>query len=359
MAAQPPRPHYPAACEYLIRDARIETDGTFLLGAIKNRSNGKPVVPGSLMEPCMAVARQLLASRLPDTRADGYGIAAAIGSGQGIATRVLVKGVQERGINALNAALNLVEITLRHDPDRWRDESSFSALEAALESLVRPGAAPVPTQTDRARTCLWLLYCHCGALGTPRQRRRTIDRVRTLILTSGSPEALAPLGHLMTRLAATDPIAAGDLLIEASMAVHTRTLEDTTNSWKGRRARRWRAAITDVVVTLPYSAWRRVIDRLAHQDPDILIQAVDTSVRERTEDVEAYIRRVYDRTGQDDRVEAYFRTAISRKQRIQGGTSTWPELLDAWRRRQLAVAGSETSTFLAQIGLPTQPSPSV
>jgi len=291
-------------------------------------------LPDRFLEPVVTLVRELLASAVPTTRRDGYAIAMNALHGRGITSTTILNGLRrERDIRALRAALNLLDATLEHDPDRWIDRRSFTKLDRVLGDLAKPNTAPDKSLGRRALESRCVLLCRCCPLDTNANRQRNVDLVCQLILDAGDHELLGPVSRLMSRLANTHPAAAGDLLVEASKLVHTLTVADSTNSWKARRARRWRPGISDVVTALPYGTWKRILTQLAAYDPQIFAQAVEISIQERSENVERHIRSVIGSTNQDERVNAIFKNAQTRKQRIVGGMKTWPELLDAWLDR--------------------------
>ena len=62
--------------------------------------------------------------------------------------------------------------------------------------------------------------------------------------------------------------------------------------------------------------------------------AIDVSIREGTEEMVTHVRELVEGLDlRDDRVEAMLRTATTRRQRITGAFSTWPELQDLWQAR--------------------------
>ncbi|GIE88128.1 NACHT domain-containing protein [Actinoplanes regularis] len=323
---------FPEAFDHLIGDALATTDGRYLDGAITKIVHKRLTLPADFAERVAPVVHALLASSVPGTVRDGFAIAARVGHGRMVGSKTLGAALKIRDKGALTAVLNLVGAGLDQDAERWADPDEFARLDDALEALEQPDAAPNPTLGRRAYEYRRTLYCHSAPIGTVVERRATLERVRELVLEPGDPMLLEPLGRLLSRLAKVDVDAAAALLVDTAATIERIAVADSTNSWKSRRAFRLRHAIRNVLVALPYGAWKRTIAALAEQDVHVFTSAIDISIRERSDEAAAHLRKLVDTLHlRDDRVEAMLRTATTRRQRVTGGISTWAELLDLYR----------------------------
>jgi hypothetical protein len=319
-------PDFPAAFDYLLAEAAATTDGAFLDGALTKLAHRRIPLPDDFAQRVTPVVHALLASKVPGTVRHGFAIAARVYHGRIVEPKTIVAALAIRDKNALTAVLNLVGASLEHDPERWAPPDDFARLDHALEALEPPGVAPDPALGRRAYEYRRTLICHSGSL-TP----ATFDRVRKLILGPGDPALLEPLGLLLSRLVPVDPDAAAALLIDTSAAIERITVAETTNSWRSRRAFRLRHPVRTVLAALPYGTWKRAVTALADGDAHVFTVAIEVSIREGSDDMVAHLRRlVAERDLRDDRVESMLRTATTRRQRITGAFSTWPELQDLW-----------------------------
>ncbi|MBQ1061970.1 MULTISPECIES: NACHT domain-containing NTPase [Micromonospora] len=327
---------FPQALDHLIGDALATTDGRYVDGAITKLAHKRLALPADFAKRVTPLVHALLASKVPATARHGFSIAARVEHGRIVESKAIVAALELRGRDALTAVLNVVKASLEHDAERWSTPDEFARLDKALEALEKTGAAPDPTLGRRAYEYRRILYCHSGPIGTITERRATLERVRELVLKPGDPVLLEPLGRLLSRLAKTDADAAAALLVDTATTIESITVADSTNSWKSRRAFRLRHAIRNVMVELPYGTWKRTMGALARQDVQVFTSAIDVSIREGSEEAAAYIRKlIKDLRLQDDRVEAMLRNATTRRQRITGGISTWPELLNLWRAESI------------------------
>ncbi|MFI7435796.1 hypothetical protein [Micromonospora haikouensis] len=329
---------FPEAFDHLIGDATATTDGRYLDGALTKLAHKRLPLPTDFAERITPVVHALLASKVPATIRYGFAIAARVEHGRIVEPKAIVAALRIRDRDALKAVLNLVGASLEHDADRWAAPGDLARLDTALQALEKPGAAPDPILGRRAYEYRRALHCHSGPIGTVAQRRSTLARVRELVLEPGDQALLEPLGRLLSRLAPVDADAAATLLVDTAAAIERIVVADKTNSWKSRRAFRLRHPIRNVLVGLSYGVWKRTIAALAEGDVHVFTTAIDVSIREGTDDMVVYLRRLVEGLDlRDDRVEAMLRTATTRRQRITGAFSTWPELPGLWQAQSTSA----------------------
>jgi hypothetical protein len=224
-----------------------------------------------------------------------------------------------------SSALSLLERALSADwdPAAWSPQDLRDLDTALGDDVVHPWHPSLKRWQKLRRD----VVCRIADVRTAEERTATTAGARALVLAPRDQEALAPLGYLLERLAAVDPGAAADLLVEASRTVHA--MPD--GSWKGRRAYRWRAGIIGVVRALSPSAWRTMMTELAAADPDILTQALTVSVAVREDRPEAFLTDLLAASTVAPSVRAEFRNARMRRQRVLGGTGRWDLALRHWR----------------------------
>ncbi|MFI5911761.1 NACHT domain-containing protein [Dactylosporangium sp. NPDC051541] len=325
---------YPQAFDYLIADALTTSDGSYVDGALTKLEHRARPLPDGFADRVAPLLTRLLAARTPATRRHGFAIAARVGHGRPVQPHTLRDGLRIRDTGALTAVLNVVAASLEHDTDRWRDPGAYTDLDNALATLATPGAAPQEHLGRRAYEYRAMLPCHHGPITTPADRATTLRRVRELVLDAEDPALLEPLGRLLSRLAPVDPGAAADLLVDTAAAVERIEVPGQTDAWKAHKVFRLRHAIRNVMVALPYGDWKRAVDALARHDLRVFTTAIEVSVRERPEDAATHIRRLIATLHlTDDRAEAILRAADTRRQRITGGISTWPDLLTLWQAK--------------------------
>lgn len=340
-------PDEPAAFPYLIQDAVTEQDATFLTEAIKATALKAGVFPRDHVERVVDVAQDLL-SGPPEVRDDGYSLLALMDHGALAPPGIVVEGLgRERDIPTLNAVLDILDGQLDHHPAMWSADADIKAVSSRLRSLSVPSAAPSPGIAERSATLLRKLFCKCAPIEPVSSLKKTLDDVRALTLLPDDPPALHPLGLLMSRVARVDSDAAALLLVEASR--HIQAYDGPEQSWKTRRAHRWRPAVADVLGALPRDRWEQVMTELVDADPDLLSQAVDVSIQSRPPSAARFVRELLEGTNAGNRVDAEFRISQLRKQRRTGGPGEWLELLEVWRAGPQAVPPTGDSAAAAGV----------
>ena len=172
------------------------------------------------------------------------------------------------------------------------------------------------------------MYCRCGPLEDETLRPATVRRAKELMLTDRDSEALAPFSFMMARLAEVDPSAAGALLVDASRTVAG--YPAAADSWKRRRAHRWRPALVTVIQRLSYEDWLKVMVQLASLDQSLLSQAIDVSIQHRSEEMPPALEPILTGVEIPPRVMAEYRASLRRRQRRVGSHATWLPLVELW-----------------------------
>jgi hypothetical protein len=337
---------HPEALALLIDEAKKSQDGTFLLAAIDERPMQSRPIPPEYVEDISTVANLLLEHRDPVVRRSGYGIHARLvrePQAPAITAASLLRGLAERRIDTANAAFTMLEAILDQRSEELMPAGVFAPIERELARLSDPAVAPSPEAAGLAARCLRVLYCRSAPLNDKSTRRAMVRRARELVLAAHAPEDLAPFGFLMARVADVDPRAAGDLLVEASRTVDRFTGPE--NSWKRRRAHRWRPAIIAVISRLTFTDWRNVLERLATLDESHFSQAIDVSIHHRAELVEPVLEPILSAVQATPRVMAEYRGSLQRKQRRFGGAENWISVLDLWWSLPVATAGLEVRAW--------------
>lgn len=344
-------PDEPAAFPYLIQDAVTEQDATFLTEAIKATALKAGTFPPDHVGRVVDVAQELV-SGPQQARGDGYSLLALMAHGAGAPPGTVVEGLgRERDITTLNAVLDLLDVQLEHHPAMWSAEADFEAAASRLKRLSVPSATPSAGIAERSAALLRKLFCKCAPIEPTSSLTKTLRDVRDLTFLPDDPQALHPLGYLMSRIARVDGDAAALLLVEASRHIHS--YDGPEQSWKSRRAHRWHTVVADVLGTLPRDRWEQVMTELVGGDPDLLSQAVDVSIQSRPPSSARFVRALLEGTNTGNRIDAEFRASQLRKQRRTGGPGEWLELLEVWRAGPQASppTGATSATVVRRLPL--------
>ena len=316
----------PSVLPLLVSDAAVNRHGAFVKKVLDAEDRRPEWLSDIAAESIVVLARELLSSGTDTDRADGLALLVKLGTAATVATSLIVDLFQTQRLTATESgALNLLEMALGSgwDPAAW-SRQGVTDLDALLDARIME--SPKHPSVERWRTLQRELVCRHGDVGTAIARTETTTRARRLVLAPREQKALAPLGYLLEQLSAVDPVAAADLLAEASHTV----LSMRDGSWKGRRAHRWRAGVIPVIRNLSPLAWRATMTNLAGADPDILTQAVTVSVAVREDRPERFLTKLLAESTVAPSVQAEFRNAQMRRQRIVGGTGKWDAALARW-----------------------------
>ncbi|WP_239337017.1 ATP-binding protein [Frankia sp. CiP3] len=323
----------PAALEYLVREAARSRRADFLIGALDDRPERAAPLPRPLARRIADLGAALLADQTPEIRGQAYRIYADLlrEPTPPDATSALLPGLGERLQQASSAGLTVLQRMLDHHPHLLMPAVVFEPVQQKLSRLAVDGIAPSVEATDRARDYLRTLICRCGPLSPRPALLSTVRQARDLVLEPQDSAALAPFGVLISRVVAVDPGLAADLLVEASRVIHGIT--GSNDSWKGRRAHRWRGPVIATVPKLGLTDWHRMMKQLAQEDEALLMQAVDVSIQYRVDEVDELTIAILAEAHVSEQVMASYRASRQRKQRRQGGTETWLPVLETWRQR--------------------------
>lgn len=146
---------------------------------------GHPQRPGALrsehVDAVLDTARLLLASRTPDVRQDAYRLLVALVPARRAGHRTVINAeTSERGIGALNAAINLLEAELHDSGTQPWSSAELAALESALERLAgsaeQESEAPTTEIAGRAPDMPSAALLPARCQGVRRGRRGTQAR---------------------------------------------------------------------------------------------------------------------------------------------------------------------------------------